>query len=98
MLLTADEVQQLRAYLAEQAQAHEEAGELVWVCDHTLTHTHAWLEAHQKPVRENLRQLAAQGGNCDCEVLLNVSPARWPAPPEPAAAPHAKKAPTAPHS
>ena len=96
MLLTAEDVQELRAYLAEQVQAHEEAGGLVWVCDHTLTHTQSWLEAYHKAVRENLRALEAQGGNCDCEVLLNVSPARWPT--SPAAAPHAKKAPAAPHS
>lgn len=98
MLLTAEEVQDLRAAVAEGVQAHEEAGELVWTCDHTLTHTRAWLEAHHKPLRENLRALDAQGGHCDCEVLLNVSPARWPAPAAPATTPPAKKAPAAPHS
>ncbi len=80
MLLTNAELLALRRYLAEKVNARRnESGELVWSCDHTLTHTRAWLKAHKKPLRANLKAIEERGGYCDCEVLLNVTVQRWPA-------------------
>jgi hypothetical protein len=36
----------------------------------------AWLESHGFPVAPALFALGAHGGFCDCEILLNVDPAR----------------------
>lgn len=80
MLLAPAELLELRRYLAERLNTRRnEAGELLWNCDHSLTHTRAWLKAHKKSLRANLRAFEERGGNCDCEVLLNVTVKRWPA-------------------
>ena len=80
MLITQAELSDLRQFLHEQMHPRTDAeGDPIWDCDHTLKQTRAWLKAHQKPLRENLRAIKERGGYCDCEVLLNVSLARWPA-------------------
>lgn len=79
MLLTLAELLELRRDLAERLNTRRsETGELLWSCDHTLTHTRAWLRAHKKPLRANLSAIKERGGHCDCEVLLNVTVKRWP--------------------
>jgi hypothetical protein len=56
----------------------DEDGDPVWNCDHTLRQTRAWLKAHNKTLRDNVRAIEERGGYCGCEVLLNVSVSRWP--------------------
>ena len=41
-------------------------------CNHDLTLTKQWLQANNCPVHPTLMALLAQGGGCDCEVVLNV--------------------------
>ena len=41
-------------------------------CDHSLRHTRAWLTANRQPIATTEIALLAQGGGCDCEVVLNV--------------------------
>jgi hypothetical protein len=52
-------------------------------CNHTLLITAEWLENHftdPKDIWTNLFLLGERGGNCDCEVILNVWLSdRWPA-------------------
>lgn len=44
-------------------------------CDRTTRFTRLWLEENEHPVAQTLMALHAQGGHCDCEVVLNVDPA-----------------------
>ncbi len=43
-------------------------------CNHELTLTKQWLQTNSCPVHPTLMALLAQGGGCDCEVVLNVEP------------------------
>jgi hypothetical protein len=43
-------------------------------CDHTHRLTRIWLRDHGKPETRILGALMAQGGFCDCEVVLNIEP------------------------
>jgi len=45
-------------------------------CDHTLRLSLEWLGTHALPIASTEFSLIAQGGGCDCEVLLNVDPDR----------------------
>lgn len=79
MLLTQAELSELHLHLHEQMHLRTDAdGDPIWDCDHTLKHTRAWLKAHKKTLRDNVRAIKERGGYCDCEVLLNVSLTRWP--------------------
>ena len=42
-------------------------------CDHTLRHTEQWLKDNltDEKAEKALEEIKAQGGYCDCEVLLN---------------------------
>ena len=44
-------------------------------CDDTHRLTREWLRRHEKPLGLTEMSLLAQGGGCDCEVVLNVVPA-----------------------
>ena len=78
MLITQTELRALRQYLIAQIHADGNEDDPIGTCDHTLTHTRAWLKANNKTLRDNVRAIKERGGYCDCEVLLNVSLARWP--------------------
>jgi len=41
-------------------------------CDHDLGFTRGWLELNELPIATTEFALIAQGGGCDCEVVLNV--------------------------
>jgi hypothetical protein len=43
-------------------------------CAHDLQLTRHWLETNGRPVEVTEFALIAQGGGCDCEVVLNVDP------------------------
>ena len=45
-------------------------------CDNTTRFTEEWLTTHHLPVASTLTALLAQGGGCDCEVVMNVEPER----------------------
>ncbi len=45
-------------------------------CDHDLTFARQWLADHALPIATTEFALIAQGGGCDCEVVLNVDPGR----------------------
>jgi len=45
-------------------------------CTHTLAETEAFLKSHNLPVALTLDWLRANGGFCDCEVIMNVA-AKW---------------------
>lgn len=77
-LLTLPQYEALYAHL-ERCLCHSS-------CSHTLRHTRAYLRklyaayAYQpraEHVRANIEKLIEMGGLCDCEVLMNVSPAEW---------------------
>jgi len=42
-------------------------------CTHTLAETEAFLKSHGLPVAPTLEWLKANGGFCDCEVIMNVA-------------------------
>lgn len=77
MLITQTELRALRQFLIAQIHADGNEDDPIGTCDHTLKQTRAWLRAHKKTLRENVRALEERGGYCDCEVLLNVSVSRW---------------------
>jgi len=67
--------------LARMPLDHDQLHELVdWLeatlkqepCSHDLHHTHSWLEARGVPVETMEFALIAQGGGCDCEVVMNL--------------------------
>ena len=39
--------------------------------------TRAWLKAHKKTLRKNVRALEERGGYCNGEALLTISVSRW---------------------
>jgi len=41
-------------------------------CDHTLKATRKFLAGNKLPVRSTVKWLKANGGYCDCEVMLNT--------------------------
>jgi hypothetical protein len=41
-------------------------------CDHTLTHTSAWIAAHNLDRESVLGWLQARGGWCDCRIVTEV--------------------------
>jgi Protein of unknown function (DUF2695) len=43
-------------------------------CDNTLRLTRQWLVRHGHPAAATEFAIIAQGGGCDCEVVLNVEP------------------------
>ena len=43
-------------------------------CNHDLRFTEQWLTAHQLPLETTIFALIAQGGACDCEVVMNIEP------------------------
>jgi hypothetical protein len=45
-------------------------------CSHSLTETSEFLVSRGLPVEPTVRWLKANGGFCDCEVILNVA-YRW---------------------
>ena len=48
--------------------------EPIWKCDHTLSHTVAWMDAHGvQDIRANVDIIARLGGHCDCKVLFNTA-------------------------
>lgn len=58
-------------------------------CDHTLRHTLAWLTQRGLSCASTETALLAQGGGCDCEVVLNVDPSNiYPNPPQPPRSEH----------
>ena len=61
---------QLEALLDAVDEALEADG-----CDHTLRATDAWAEEHGVDVERLHEGLAAHGGYCDCEVLMNLDAA-----------------------
>lgn len=42
------------------------------LCDNTLRHTRVWLAEHGKDVDACAEWLEGEGGECDCEVCMNV--------------------------
>ncbi|HTD22186.1 MAG TPA: DUF2695 domain-containing protein [Terriglobales bacterium] len=44
-------------------------------CDHTLTHTHAFLSTAGLPLQKVITWLEEHGGYCDCEVIANAEEA-----------------------
>jgi len=47
-------------------------------CDHTLRSTLEWMKKHRvQDIRATIEKIVDLGGHCDCEVLLNVTPATW---------------------
>lgn len=49
----------------------------VKTCGNKLTHTLAWLRAHNLYTRTNIEKIIDMGGHCDCEVLMNVTVRKW---------------------
>ena len=43
-------------------------------CDHTTRNAKDWLAQHRQPLASTLTALLAQGGGCDCEIVVNVEP------------------------
>lgn len=63
-LLSKSQVEELFDYLEAKL---DECG-----CDHSRNHTRAWLLNHvPEKVEDALVEIAAMGGYCDCEVLMN---------------------------
>ena len=66
MPISKTELLNLLAWVDEHCRKHG--------CDHTHRFTKAWLQANQRPLATTEMALLAQGGGCDCEVVLNVDP------------------------
>ena len=64
-LLTKEEAASLFEFLEE---GLDKSG-----CDHTLRSTRLWLEKNisEEMAESVIREIAAMGGHCDCEVLMN---------------------------
>lgn len=43
-------------------------------CDRTTRFARAWLVVENEPVQAALEALGAEGGWCDCEIILNAAP------------------------
>lgn len=46
-------------------------------CGKKLTHTLAWLRAHNLYSRATIEKIIDVGGHCDCEILCNVTVREW---------------------
>jgi hypothetical protein len=46
-------------------------------CAHTLRRTRSWLQKQDVDVRANVEKMVDLGALCDCELLMNVTPAAW---------------------
>jgi hypothetical protein len=66
MPLDASDLFQLISWLERELDEHP--------CAHDLQLTRRWLETNGKPLEITEFSLIAQGGGCDCEVVLNVDP------------------------
>lgn len=66
MSLERAELAELMAALANHLAEHK--------CSNKLEFTEEWLRQRSKPVALTSMELLAQGGGCDCEVILNVEP------------------------
>ena len=64
-LLTVEQVEELFGYVEE---ALEDMG-----CDHTRTHTEAWIKENisEDQQEDVLAEIEDMGGYCECEVLMN---------------------------
>jgi len=66
MPLEAPDLVELLSWLESQLEEHP--------CQHSLHLTRQWLVDNAKPVAITEFALVAQGGACDCEVVMNVDP------------------------
>lgn len=66
MPIERDELEALLDWLEKNLQTES--------CKHDLRMTRRWLDEHGLPIAQTEFALIAQGGGCDCEVLLNVDP------------------------
>jgi len=64
MPLKQSDLKELLSWLERQLEDHD--------CDHTHRLTQSWLNQHKQQVTRVIGALMAQGGFCDCEVVLNV--------------------------
>jgi hypothetical protein len=64
MPLPEDALESLLDWVDERVQEHG--------CDHSLRFTRQWLADNSFPIPQTEFALLAQGGGCDCEVVLNV--------------------------
>lgn len=67
--LNAAELDDLGDYLSDQLLTDDPD---VILCDHTTRHTEDWLRQRGKDVAACVEWLQSLGGDCDCEVCLNV--------------------------
>ena len=69
---TPSQMRELVDYLSgpEGCNFREDEDGPMFDCDHTLTKTHAWLEAHGYDSDAVLAVLQSLGGLCDCQVVL----------------------------
>src|SRR6188768_600416 len=66
MPLDAPDLVQLLSWLEDKLEEHP--------CQHNLLLTRQWLLDNTKPTATTEFALIAQGGGCDCEVVMNVEP------------------------
>jgi hypothetical protein len=78
MLLPDAQFSELYMYLTSEERFGLGPAQGSVMCDHTLRSTLEWMKKHGvQDIRANIEKIVDLGGHCDCEVLLNVTPATW---------------------